>query len=61
MSTEVYCICTSKNEDADLMIGVVNLAFLKPELEILAFFQHLQLFLEIKSQTICGFFSFEKA
>jgi len=29
------CICISKNEDAELLIKVANLAFLKPEFEIL--------------------------
>ena len=40
---------------------VANLAFLKPDLEILAFFERLWLFLEIKqSQTKSGFFQSEK-
>jgi len=41
---------------------VANLVFLKPDFEILAFFEHLWLFLEIKkSRTKSGFFSVGKA
>ena len=61
-------ICHKRNYDkqkavvvveASLILGfrVANLAFLKPYFEILAFFEHLWLFLEIKkSQTKSDFF-----
>jgi len=40
---------------------VADLAFLKPDFEILAFFEHLWLFLEIKkSQAKSGFFQSER-
>jgi len=44
---------------------VANLAFLKPDFEILAFFEHLWLFLEMKKArqnlAFSGFFSVGKA
>jgi len=45
------------SEMSELRTRVANLAFLKPDFEILALFDHLWLFLEVKkSQTKSGFF-----
>ena len=41
-----------------LVCRVANLAFLKPDFEILAFFEHLWLFLEIKKPEKSGFSGF---
>ena len=46
-----------ESEMSELRTRVANLAFLKPDFEILALFDHLWLFLEVKkSQTKSGFF-----
>ena len=49
-----FCVLDAHSQI--LCSRVANLAFLKPDFEILAFFEHLWLFLEIKMSEKSGFF-----